>query len=173
MKGDVDEQQRQPWSRQPDESGKAFSAFQKYLALDGERSHVRVAGELGKSVQLINRWSRRHGWVERCRAFDSYQHQELLDRRIRMRDVAIDALIRDSRKVVAKALRRLDALHSNKLSARVAAQMFSVGARVLLQGLGGAPTPEQDEKPQNVTVIINRNRPRDFETERRLAAGGN
>jgi hypothetical protein len=63
----------EPWERQPDESPKAFEAFTIYRNLGSSRSMAKVAEQLGKSNQLMSRWSRLHGWVRRAEAWDNEQ----------------------------------------------------------------------------------------------------
>lgn len=66
----------QPWERQKGESAQAFEAFFLYLEMGAGRSIRAVSQELGKSKTLIDRWSRTHNWVERCRAWDNHiQHE--------------------------------------------------------------------------------------------------
>lgn len=67
-----------PWERQPDESEQAWEAFQKYRDLGRERSLQKVANTLGKSRQLMERWSKRWSWNRRA-----YEYELLLDRRVR------------------------------------------------------------------------------------------
>ena len=61
-----------PWRRQPGESRQAFAAFEVYRdgAVRGRRSIRRTARKLGKSRQLLEKWSVKWRWVERCDRFD-------------------------------------------------------------------------------------------------------
>jgi len=61
-----------PWRRQPGESHQVFAAFELYRdgAIRGRRSIRKTAGKLGKSRQLLERWSVKWRWVERCDRFD-------------------------------------------------------------------------------------------------------
>jgi hypothetical protein len=61
-----------PWTRQSGESHQAFDAFQTYVATEvrGVRSIRTAARQLGKSRQLLERWSVRWRWVERCERYD-------------------------------------------------------------------------------------------------------
>jgi hypothetical protein len=53
-----------------DETDPAFEAFATYRDLGPDRSLKAVAQELGKSASLISRWSVRHSWGSRVRAWD-------------------------------------------------------------------------------------------------------
>lgn len=61
-----------PWERRENESAKAYEAFSLYLGMGAERGLRAVGQKLGKSRAIIERWSRTHQWVDRCRAWDSY-----------------------------------------------------------------------------------------------------
>jgi len=57
-----------PFEQQPRESAKAFAAFSSYLSMGPERSLAMVAQKLGKSVGLVERWSRKFDWSSRVQA---------------------------------------------------------------------------------------------------------
>ena len=52
----------------PRESNKAFAAFKTYLELGPQRSLVLVAGKVGKSKTMVEKWSRRFDWPARVAA---------------------------------------------------------------------------------------------------------
>jgi hypothetical protein len=56
------------FERQDKESAKAFEAYSIYVNLGAGRSLAEVGRKLGKSVGLIERWSRRFDWPERVKA---------------------------------------------------------------------------------------------------------
>ena len=60
-----------PWNRQKDESEQAYAAFLIYRDMGANRSTEKVRQECGKNKRLIERWSSRWKWVERCRAWDN------------------------------------------------------------------------------------------------------
>jgi hypothetical protein len=68
---------RFPWERQFNESRKAFEAFVVYRDMGPRRSQERVARELGKSAQLMARWSSKWSWVERASAWVDEQDKQL------------------------------------------------------------------------------------------------
>ena len=67
---------REPWVRQYFESHKAFAAFRAYLEMGPDRSLAAVGEQLGKSTALMERWSARWGWVDRCRQHDDATRAE-------------------------------------------------------------------------------------------------
>lgn len=56
------------FEQQPNESDKAFAAFNLYLNMGPDRSTAAVASRLLKSDQLIRRWSARWQWLDRVAA---------------------------------------------------------------------------------------------------------
>lgn len=60
----------QLWTRQANESSKAYEAFSLYRDMGRERTLPKVAEACGKSVSLMNKWSQANNWVERVRAYD-------------------------------------------------------------------------------------------------------
>jgi len=66
-----------PWERRDKESAKAFHAFSVYLGMSPNSRSLREVGKkLGKSSTLIERWSSRHEWVKRVKAYDAFLAQE-------------------------------------------------------------------------------------------------
>jgi hypothetical protein len=65
-----------PWDRQQDEGVAPWEAFVTYRDMGLARSHVKVADELSKSVQLISRWAKAHTWALRVAAYDSMVDRE-------------------------------------------------------------------------------------------------
>jgi hypothetical protein len=52
------------------ESAKAYQARQEYVLMGAGRSLESVRQRLGKSKELMERWSSRYGWVDSARAYD-------------------------------------------------------------------------------------------------------
>lgn len=63
---------KQSWTRREDENSGAYDAFKAYLHLGKDRSLTRLSEQEQISRSLLRRWSSAYGWVERCRAYDSY-----------------------------------------------------------------------------------------------------
>ena len=69
---------RLPFEQQEKESDKAFAAFALYLSMGSQRSLAMVGQKLGKSVGLIERWSKRSNWPGRVQSHA--QHLALVER---------------------------------------------------------------------------------------------
>lgn len=63
-------EERKPWERLPDETTPAFEAFKEYRDMGEKRSIAKVAEKLGKSDKLLERWSAKHDWGNRVKAWD-------------------------------------------------------------------------------------------------------
>ena len=60
-----------PYDRQPNETDKSWAAFCMYRDMGRDRTLLKVSKELGHSAGIIvQKWSMKHAWVERCRVFD-------------------------------------------------------------------------------------------------------
>ncbi|NJO07457.1 MAG: hypothetical protein HC876_19170 [Chloroflexaceae bacterium] len=66
----------QEWEQQPDEGASAFAAAQTYFAMGRQRSQRRVAEQCQHSLSIVQRWAKRHRWMERARAYDTYCGQQ-------------------------------------------------------------------------------------------------
>lgn len=60
------------FEKQPRESAKAFAAFSAYLGMGPERSLAAVGAKLGKSKQMMEKWSKKYAWSERVQAHGAY-----------------------------------------------------------------------------------------------------
>jgi hypothetical protein len=64
------------WFRQKGETRKAYQAFAIYRDLGAARTLAKVAQKLGKSIDLIKRWSSQWEWVDRAASFDANEEWE-------------------------------------------------------------------------------------------------
>ena len=63
-------EEKKPWERLPKETTESFEAFKVYRDMGAERSLAKVGEKLGKSTALMERWSARHDWGNRVKAWD-------------------------------------------------------------------------------------------------------
>jgi hypothetical protein len=67
------------WDRQPGETPKSWEAFQVFLAAGATRTVSGVAKQLGKSHQMLDRWSQRFNWRARAGAYDNHLANKMLN----------------------------------------------------------------------------------------------
>ena len=128
--------ERKPWHRQPEESPKAFAAFQVYLTLGPDRSiDIAYNKATGKRATAAGghyiKWSSRFGWVARAKAFDSYEWDQKLEARETAREEARQKLIDEMDELVL-GLIKLAKSGTNNDATRLKATL----AALSLAGLG-------------------------------------
>lgn len=93
-----------PWDRRSGEVAVAYRAFLAYRDLGPTRSHAAATEALGaKSRSNLSEWSKRHEWVERCRAWDAHLQAE--------RQRGIEKATRDEAELWAK--RKAQQMHED------------------------------------------------------------
>lgn len=118
------------------ETPKAAAAFEAYWALGDGRNCETVARQLGKSIALIERWSRLHDWQERLKARQEEQGRE----RDRLRNAAIAEaearLLAEGIELQALAVAAIrEKAEQGCLGAVAAVQAAALGAKLELRGL--------------------------------------
>jgi hypothetical protein len=101
----------QPWERQPKETEASWGAFIEYRDLGPvERSLSKLSKKFKKSVQNFSVWSRKHDWVKRCAAYDSWMDGKRLEvdadeiKAMRRRHIQLGSMLQG---VAALALKKL------------------------------------------------------------------
>ena len=132
---------RYPWERQFGESRKAFEAFTVYRDMGPTRSQERVARELGKSAQLMARWSAKWSWVERATAWVEEQDRQSRiaqqDKVEKMNDRHAQLATALTGKVVEK-LQSMTSEEIEKMSVSALSRLLEVGVKVERQARGEA-----------------------------------
>lgn len=127
---------RDPWERLDGETDPAFRAFTTYRDMGLERSHAKVARELGKSKTLISGWSTKWQWLLRTQSFDDAIDREwvnevkVMRRRAAKRNASAAAL------AMQKAGAFLVNLDVEQLDANSAARIADVFSRIERLALG-------------------------------------
>lgn len=113
-----------PWERQEGEGEKAYEAFTIYRDLGANRSTEKVRQTSGKNKRLIERWSSRWKWVERCRAWDN-----------QLQEAAYAEAVKQTRDMMARHI-------------RIALKMQTEAVEALNR------TPPEDIDPKNIVAFI-------------------
>lgn len=135
-----------PWLRQPGEGAKPYEAFSTYMLMGTERSQVKVAAELGKSRQLLSKWSAQWNWVERANAWDLEQERlARLDqmeaiRKMRKRHAALAS------SMLAKVAKRMEQMQPEELSPQDVKAFVDVASKLerISRGDVGEVVEERD-----------------------------
>jgi hypothetical protein len=143
-----------PWERQPEESDRAFAAFALYRDLGPRRSLDEVcrrlygtqAGRKRDATGRVQEWSRAHGWVARCQAWD-----EELDRQGRLAQIeAVMEMAKrhaeEARAFQEKALEGLRQIPVDQLSATDIVKFFVEAVKVERLALGEPDSVQEQRK---------------------------
>lgn len=101
------------YDQQPDETEKAFQAFQTFRDLGVERTVSATARKLGKSRSIVKTWAGRWQWKKRVRAWDAKVDEQL-------RDEQLEA-IREMRTRHIKIAKTMQGLGMNELGKHIKA----------------------------------------------------
>jgi hypothetical protein len=127
---------RKPWEQRDGESPQAFEAFSLYRSQGVKRSHVKVAHELGKSSTIVSRWSSRHGWIDRVRAYDAVISKEVVedekDAIVRMNRRHIN----ESHKLQELVLQRIGKIRPEALSPTDVARWLDIAVKIERKCMG-------------------------------------
>lgn len=143
---------RDPWSRQKGESRQAFEAFCVYRDLGRIRSQEKVANELGKSAQLMSRWSSKWGWVERVAAWE-----EELDRQNRLAQIEdrkemAKRHINEAMMFQQKVLERMRELKPSELTPNDMARWFETAVKIERLSRGETTEITKQEHSGNIDI---------------------
>lgn len=146
-----------PWERQDGETPKQFEAFVVYRDLGEKRSLVKVAAQLGKSEQLMSRWSSANSWVERVAAWDDEQdrilrQEQIKDiKRMRKRHASMAKKALDK---LEQYLDEMDTAEFNPGNISRFADVFSKLERISLGDVGDVVEERQGDAIDPVQIYI-------------------
>lgn len=125
------------WDRRKDESEPAYAAFLVYRELEPkDRSQTEVAKRLGKSKQLIARWSQRYAWPIRTAAFDRHKEHRWLEQTLHLRREVAERDLAIAGAMLGKVVMRLRTIDAERMSARECAEWVRVATQVARLALG-------------------------------------
>ena len=118
------------WERQEGETNKQFEAFCIYRDMGIDRTHRKVANELGKSTNLIHRWASMNDWTERVKAYDD--EQDRLNRIAQQKEIAQmrKRHANVASKMIEKALEALEAIDALDVGAGNVSRLVEVATKV-------------------------------------------
>lgn len=149
-----------PWDMQPDETARAYQAFQAYRDAGAGRSLEKIAQDGIKAVSTLRTWSVKHRWAERVRAFDAEAARRASEKslnehaEVRTRQAGLGRMMQ------ARGAQRIGQLDPSTLEAKEARMLAVEGARMEREALGMGTTIDVTsggEKIEGVKVYIGAN----------------
>lgn len=125
---------RKAWDRLERETSKQYEAFCEYRDMGPSRSLRAVAEKLGKSEQLMSRWSAQNKWVYRAAEWDD--EQDRTEREIAQKEMAKEIRMMRKRQaetgkyMQVKAMRALSKLPEEEMKAGEISKLIDVGAKL-------------------------------------------
>lgn len=129
---------KQPWDKRKGETAPAFEAFVLYRDMGPKRSLEKAASRVGKTKQMLGRWSSEHDWQDRTAAWDEY-----LDRRVQ-EDNAHEHLEMNrrhgqlARMLQGKVVERLQGIDVDAIKPADLARIVDVAVRIERLAAGAA-----------------------------------
>lgn len=126
----MDDNNVKPWERQPGESAKAYEAFSEYRDMGTSRSLAKVGQKLGKSKTMMDKWSKKHSWVNRAEQWDL--EEDRLIRTALTKDIgAMRKRHADvARAMLLKAARALQKIPDDEIKASDISRMVDVASKL-------------------------------------------
>lgn len=134
----MDDDDIDPWERQPGESTKRYTQFLMYRDMGPARTLARVAQELALNPRYVRAISAEWLWVARAGAHDQVTYQERAARIRAERMEMDDRHARIARAVQGKIIASLQAVDPGKLSPNELARLLEVAVKVERMALGAS-----------------------------------
>jgi hypothetical protein len=120
------------WERTGEESDKAYAAFCTYRDLSVSERSIELASKKNKvkNANHYARWSMKHNWVSRCRAFDAYLDIQARQKRERDHLANIEEFSERQRLIAAETLKSAVAIlkKANSRLAKLKAEEIHPGS---------------------------------------------
>lgn len=125
-----------PWNMRPDESAKAYQAFEVYRDYGPDRSLTRLSRDHGKSIATVTEWSTRHDWQARVRAFDEYVASRAADKAVESAASIRARQAKHAQAIQLRAMQKFAVATPDDMSIGEATRAFQVGAEVERKVMG-------------------------------------
>jgi hypothetical protein len=147
---------RERWDKLPQESQRAFGAFQRYR--DAERRSFKIVAEqLNCSPQNIFQWSSRFDWRGRCDAYDIEQDQiqraDLVRRRVRMKERHLN-LAMSMQGIAAHAMREWQVRIASGAALDLAPEQIALLTKCSIELERTTMGEERDQKFTTINIVL-------------------
>ena len=122
----------EPWERQAGEPPKAWEAFTIYRSMPAKERSVQKVGERqGKKwVSYMQDWSAKWRWVDRAAEYDNYLDRQKMEQEAKNRKEMYDMHIKAARAMLGKALKALQSIPAEDMSANDISRMIEVASKL-------------------------------------------
>jgi hypothetical protein len=143
-----------PWERRPKETAKQFAGFTQYRNMGPSQRSIRsLARQEGRGITMYSEWSRKHSWVERALAWDTYldtiwkqemiaAQREMVNRHARVGTALISRALQ---RLIGDEAKQIRALELNDLTASDLVKMLDLGVKIERLSVG-APDQVRPEE---------------------------
>lgn len=142
-----------PWNMRPDESAKAYQAFEAYRDMGADRSLARLSQDHGKSIATVTEWSTRHDWQARVRAFDEAAAAKAADRALEDAAAVRARQAAHAKAIQLRAMQKIATMDPGDMSMAEATRAWQVGAEAERKALGIAEVVEHSGETVHRIII--------------------
>ena len=128
-----------PWNMRPDETAKAYQAFEVYRDMGPGRSLERVAGSdnpVTSGLPVLRNWSARYGWVARAHAFDQAAADKAAVMALEDAATVRSRQAQHAKAIQLRAMQKIAAMDPGDMSMGEATRAWQVGAEAERKALG-------------------------------------
>jgi hypothetical protein len=120
----------------PDESAKAYQAFEVYRDMGADRTLERLGRHYGKTTGAMELWSARYDWQARVRAFDEAAAAKAADRALEDAATVRARQAQHAKAIQLRAMQKIAAMDPGDMSMAEATRAWQVGAEAERKALG-------------------------------------
>lgn len=127
-----------PWNMRPDESAKAYQAFEVYRDMGADRSleSMHRSGTVAAPLDTLKKWSARHDWQARVRAFDEAAAAKASERALEDAATVRARQAQHAKAIQLRAMQKIAAMDPGDMSMGEATRAWQVGAEAERKALG-------------------------------------
>lgn len=125
-----------PWNMRPDESAKAYQAFEVYRDMGADRTLERLGRHYGKTTGAMELWSARYDWQARVRAFDEAAAAKASERALEDAAAVRSRQAQHAKAIQLRAMQKIAAMDPGDMSMSEATRAWQVGAEAERKALG-------------------------------------
>lgn len=125
-----------PWNMRPDESAKAYQAFEVYRDMGAGRTLERTSQDATVVLPTLKRWSVSFDWQARVRAFDEAAAAKAADRALEDAATVRARQAQHAKAIQLRAMQKIASMDPGDMSMGEATRAWQVGAEAERKALG-------------------------------------